>query len=462
MNTYKCKVCGNVFEAEEADSGRIECGICGAQGDNIAQEQHDQQVNRIVSDDKTHNTLAYPSDYLVVDPDIRFMDEIHEMSVSGRTLIEAMGVTDVNPSWDDIMILGGQLDPMPLMETEDVNTQTIIGKKALKPMVIETPVYVSHMSYGALSKESKEALAKGSAAAKTAVCSGEGGILPEEIDNSYKYIFEYIPHEYSVNDKNLKRADAIEIKIGQGTKPGIGGHLPGEKVTEEIGKLRGIEPGKNVIAPSKFPDINNKDDLKAKVDMLRKRSEGRPIGIKIAAERIEKDLAVCIYAEPDFITIDGRGGATAASPRLLRDATSVPTIYALYRARKFLDEAGSDIDLVITGGLRVSSDFAKALAMGADAVAIATSAMTAMACQQYRVCNTGKCPMGMATQDPILRARFDIDKSSKRLENFFNVTLEELKVYARICGKHDVHDLDTDDLCTINSEISNNTNIVHA
>lgn len=234
---------------------------------------------------------------------------------------------------------------------------------------------------------------------------GEGGILPEEMEAADKYIFEYVGNLYSVTPENLQNADAIEIKIGQGTKPGMGGHLPGEKVTEEIAKVRNKPVGQEITAPSRFPGINNKEDLKSLISQLKMASGGRPVGVKIAAGRIEKDLAFCVYAEPDFITIDGRGGATGSSPLLLRDSASVPTIYALYRARKYLDSIGSDISLIITGGLRVSSDFAKAIAMGADAVAVASAALMALGCQQYRICGTGMCPVGVATQDPELRAR---------------------------------------------------------
>lgn len=181
------------------------------------------------------------------------------------------------------------------------------------------------------------------------MCSGEGGILPEEMAAAHKYIFEYIPNLYSVTRENLRNADAIEIKIGQGTKPGMGGHLPGSKVTPEIAAIRNKPLGEDVISPSKFPDINTKEDLKALVTSLREESDGRPIGIKIAAGKLERDLEFCVFAEPDFITIDGRGGATGASPKLVRDATSVPTVYALYRARKYLDAVGAnDIALVIT------------------------------------------------------------------------------------------------------------------
>ena len=208
------------------------------------------------------------------------------MAVTGRSIGGAMSTQMSMPGWDDILLLGAQLNPPPLNDGEEVDTRTIIGKHAKKPMVLESPVYISHMSFGALSKEIKVALAKGSAMARTAMCSGEGGILPEEKEAAYKYIFEYIPNKYSVTDENLKTSDAIEIKIGQGTKPGMGGHLPGEKVTEEIAAIRGKKKGEDIQSPSKFPEIQSKEDLRAMVDMLRERSDGRPIGIKIAAGRI--------------------------------------------------------------------------------------------------------------------------------------------------------------------------------
>lgn len=294
------------------------------------------------------------------------------------------------------------------------------------------------------------------------MCSGEGGILPEEKAAADKYIFEYVPNRYSVTPENLRTSDAIEIKIGQGTKPGMGGHLPGDKVTREIASIRGKQVGQDIQSPSKFPDIRTREDLKELVYMLREASGGRPVGIKIAAGRIEKDLEVCVFAEPDFITIDGRGGATGSSPFFLRESTSVPTIYALYRARKYLDSVGSDIALIITGGLRVSADFAKAIAMGADAVAVASGALIAAGCQQYRICGTGMCPAGIATQDPSLRARLKMDAAAQRVANYLNVSLEELRTFARITGHRNLHDLSVDDLVTIDREISKHTNIPHA
>ncbi len=460
---YKCSICGYVYDEEKEGkpvSQLTECPICKQPPEKF--EAQPESEKKPVSVNVENLDLSYPKETRKMDSDYRYMKEIHEMAVTGKSAIEAMGTQRKMPNWDDVLVLGAQLNPMPLDEHAEVSLKTVIGKHAKKPMVLDMPVYISHMSFGALSRETKIALAKGSAAAGTAMCSGEGGILPEEKEAAHKYIFEYVPNLYSVTEENLKTSDAIEIKIGQGTKPGMGGHLPGEKVTPEIAKIRNKPLGKDVISPSKFPGINSAEDLKRLVNDLRMLSDGRPIGIKIAAGRIEKDLEFCVYAEPDFITIDGRGGATGASPAIIRDSTSVPTIYALYRARKYLDSIGSDIDLVITGGLRVSSDFAKAIAMGADAVAVASAAMVAAACQQYRICGTGMCPVGVATQDEKLRERLHIDTAAKRVENYLKCSAEELRTFARITGNADIHSLSTDDLCTISREISEHTNIPHA
>lgn len=457
---YRCSICGYILEAEQLPED-YECPLCHQKGrfepyssENLEQQEQPEQPKNL--------DLSYDSQIARQDETCRYMREIHEMAVSGKSLHSSMGTQMKMPGWDDILILGAQLDPLPLDDQEPVETRTVIGKHAKQPLVIENPVFISHMSFGALSKETKTALARGSAMAGSAMCSGEGGILPEEKAAADKYIFEYVPNRYSVTPENLRTSDAIEIKIGQGTKPGMGGHLPGDKVTREIASIRDKQVGQDIQSPSKFPDIRTREDLKELVYMLREASGGRPVGIKIAAGRIEKDLEVCVFAEPDFITIDGRGGATGSSPFFLRESTSVPTIYALYRARKYLDSVGSDIALIITGGLRVSADFAKAIAMGADAVAVASGALIAAGCQQYRICGTGMCPAGIATQDPSLRARLKMDAAAQRVANYLNVSLEELRTFARITGHRNLHDLSVDDLVTIDREISKHTNIPHA
>jgi glutamate synthase domain-containing protein 2/rubredoxin len=390
------------------------------------------------------------------------MADIHRMSATVESVIEPMRTRKDVIAWDDILIRGAQLARIPLNKEAEVKTRTVIGKRAAHPLVIETPVFITHMSFGALSREIKLALAKGSAAVKTAMCSGEGGILDDSLVSSHKYIFEYVPNQYSVTDENLQRVDAVEIKIGQSSKPGMGGHLPAAKVTEEIAAVRGFPVGEDIISPAHFEDITTPDELKSKVEWLRDKTGGKPIGIKLAAGHIEADLEVALHAGPDFITLDGRPGATGASPKIVKATTSVPTIFALHRARRFLDEKGADgVALIITGGLRVSSDFAKALAMGADAIAIGTSALMACACQQYRQCATGTCPVGVTTQNVELRSRLNVDISARKLENFLHVSTDELKTFARLTGNDDVHKLSIRDLCTVNSEISGHTDIEH-
>ena len=445
MAKYRCSVCGYVYDEDK--EGRpfdefAECPACRQPKDSFQKEE---------ASGGEKPECRY-----------RYMDAIKQMAATGGSPIEAMSTQMTVPGFDEILVLGAQLNPPPLDAGEEVNIRTVIGKHAKKPMVLEGPMYVSHMSFGALSKEAKTALAKGSAMAKTAMCSGEGGILPEEKAAAYKYIFEYVPNRYSVTPENLREADAIEIKIGQGTKPGMGGHLPGDKVTPEIARVRNKPLGKDVISPSKFDDINTKEELKELVKQLRISSEGRPVGIKIAAGKIEKDLEYCVFAEPDFITIDGRGGATGASPKIIRDATSVPSVYALHRARKYLDAAGADIDLIMTGGFRVSSDVVKAIAMGATAVAVASAAMVAAGCQQFRDCGSGKCPAGIATQDEELRSRFDGQAAAIRVGNYFKATFDEIRTFARITGHRDIHDLSLEDLCTVSRDIADYTDIMHA
>ncbi|MBN1432941.1 MAG: rubredoxin [Methanomicrobiaceae archaeon] len=390
------------------------------------------------------------------------MHIIHKISASGKPVIEPMRTKKNVPSWDEILIAGAQLAKIPKNSADPVNTRTIIGPNAKIPLIIETPLYITHMSFGALSREMKIALAKGSSAVKTAIGSGEGGILEEERNEAYRYIFEYVPNRYSVTRENMQSADAIEIKIGQSSKPGMGGEIPAEKATKEIASIRGFPEGTDIISPASFEDIRNSEDLKKKVNWLRQESGGKPIGIKLAAGNIEADMEVAVYANPDFITIDGRPGGTGAGDIIIKDATSIPTIYALHRARRYLDENGrKDISLVITGGLRLASDFTKAIAMGADAVAIGTAALMAAACQQYRMCNTGKCPVGVTTQNPNLRKRLKTDISAKKLENFLQVSTEELKDFARLTGHSSVHELSTNDLFTTSSEISDYTSIRH-
>lgn len=467
MAIYKCSVCDTEYDEDKEGKKWQEltddwsCHVC--ESGKTVWKIVDAARGPDVSEGQDKDTSGSDDDFRRLSDDLEvYMADIHEMAETGLSVIEPMRTKKPTPSWDDILIRGAQLATLPLNKDAPVSTKTTIGPMAKEPLIIEIPVYITHMSFGALSREAKIALAKGSAAVKTAMCSGEGGILPESLENSYKYIFEYVPNRYSVTEENLKKVDAVEIKIGQSAKPGMGGHLPGKKVTKEVADIRGFNEGEDIISPAHFDDITNRNQLKEKVSWLRELSGGKPIGIKFAAGHVEADLEVALYAEPDFITIDGRAGATGASPKMVKMATSVPTMYALYRAKKYLRERNiNSVSLLITGGFRVSSDFVKALAIGADAVAIGTAALMAIGCQQYRICHTGKCPMGITTQDPELRARLNIESAAKGLENFLKVSTEEIKDFARLTGKNVTHNFSIGDLCTTNSEISNYTDIEH-
>jgi glutamate synthase domain-containing protein 2/rubredoxin len=465
MSVYTCSVCGTVYDEEKEGTPWAElpgdwvCPVCGS--DKSLFDSGEPAAAKPAASAESGG--SYLGEWERASDDIEVhMKAIHRMAETGRSISEPMRAREFKPHWDDILIMGAQLAKLPLNEDVPVETETVIGPGAEVPLVLETPVYITHMSFGALSAEAKIALAKGSAGAGTATCSGEGGILAEEMLAAKKYIFEYVPNQYSVTDENLRAADAVEIKIGQSAKPGLGGHLPGNKVTAEISSIRGFPEGQDIVSPAHFADILTPGDLKKKVAWLREKTGGKPIGVKLAAGHIEADLEVALRAEPNFVTIDGRAGGTGSAPKFVKSSTSVPTVFALCRARRFLDEKGAkDVSLLATGGIRVPSDFAKALALGADAVAIGTAAMMAIGCQQYRVCNTGKCPVGITTHDPELRARFDVDKSAARLSNYLMAATRDLMDFARLTGHDSVHKLSVDDLRTVNSEISNHTPIKH-
>ncbi len=467
MAVYVCSVCDTEYDEDKeeirwndlpsdwvcpvCDSGKAFWRRTGAEPD-VSADSTESTREGVVRFEPAKSEDSHES----------YLADIHAMAATGSSIVEPMQTRKKTLSWDDILIQGAQLARIPLNHEEPVDTTTVIGPQAQQPLILATPIYISHMSYGALSREAKIALARGSKAIQTAIGSGEGGILPESKDDAYRYIFEYVPNRYSVTEENLQAADAIELKFGQSAKPGMGGHLPGNKVTREIAAIRGFSEGADIISPAHYEDITTREQLKEKVAWLREVSVGRPIGIKFAAGHIEADLAVALYAEPDFITLDGRAGGTGASPKYVKGAVGIPTPFALYRARKFLNENKAyHVSLVCTGGLRVSPDFAKALALGADAVAISTSALMAIGCHQYRICNTGKCPMGIATQDPELRARLDIDRAADQLHNFLRVSTDELQDFARLTGNSSVHGLSIGDLCTTSSEISDHTQIRH-
>ncbi|MFT6216295.1 MAG: glutamate synthase domain-containing protein 2 [Roseivirga sp.] len=377
---------------------------------------------------------------------------------------EAMGVDrNTLPKWEDIQFLPAQLSRRPLLDHESVATQTVIGKKAKKPLVLDIPIFVSDMSFGALSKEAKVALSKGAQMAGTGICSGEGGMLPDEQQNNDRYFYELASAQFGFSWDKLKTVQAFHFKGGQGAKTGTGGHLPGNKVTDEIAEVRGLKKGEDAISPATFPDFHGVADFKAFAEKVREVTGGIPVGFKIAASRIEDDIDFALAVGVDYIILDGRGGGTGAAPVILRNNINVPTIPALARARKHLDKRNAtDVSLVITGGLRVAEDFAKAMMMGADAIAVSNSALQAIGCLGMRACHTNNCPVGIATQKEDLRARIQIQVSAKQLANYFNATTDLMKVVARSCGHNDFSKFDWADLSTFNLDIHKLAGIPYA
>jgi len=387
--------------------------------------------------------------------------EIQKLSQTGKSENSAMSTLRKYPTLDTLVFRGAQLHKMPLNEDVEINTKTIIGKTAKQPLKLSMPFYVSHMSYGALSREAKIALAKGSALVGTATCSGEGGLLLDERKAAKKFIYELGTAAFSHKDESIKQAEAVEIKIGQGVKPGLGGHLPGHKVTDEIAKIRGLKKNQDSISPGRLSGLKNLNDLKQKVIHIKKITKGKPVGIKFASGHIEKDLEFALKAEPDFVTIDCRGGATGSSPTFLKDNVGIPPVFAIRRARKYLDKAKSDVTLCITGGFRTSADIAKAIALGADAVALATASLISIGCIQARICHTGNCPVGIATQNEQLRELLDTKKAVEGFVNFYSATNEELKIFGRTNGINDIHNLTLNDVVTDSNIVAKFTDIKH-
>lgn len=367
----------------------------------------------------------------------------------------AMGVPRVDlPRWDDIQILTAQFATRPLAEEAPVGTRLVIGPRARRPLELDIPLFVSDMSFGSLSREAKIALARGSARAGTGICSGEGGMLPEEQAANPRYLYELAAAKFGYDDALLDKIRALHFKGGQAAKTGIGGHLPGRKVTEEIARVRGLKPGQDAISPPAFVDLVTPGDFRGFADQVRERTGGIPIGFKLSANHIEADIDFALEASADYLILDGRGGATGAAPRLFRDHISVPTIPALVRARRHLDARGAgDVTLIITGGLRLPEDFIKALALGADGIALANSAIQAVGCIAARICHTNRCPSGVATQDPDLRRRLDVDEGAARLTRFLESSVALMQVMARACGHDHLGQFNRDDLTTWKREM---------
>jgi len=396
--------------------------------------------------------------------------EIHNLAKFGLSKtghhgpLDAMGVPlDQLPRWDDIQSLAAQFAKRPQADDADVGSELVIGPKAKKPLTLKIPLFVSDMSFGALSEEAKTAMARGAELAGTGICSGEGGMLPEEQQENSRYFYELASAKFGFEESLLERVQAFHFKGGQGAKTGTGGHLPGNKVVGKIAEVRNLAEGTPAVSPSRFEDLVTVQDFRAFADKVRSISGGIPIGMKLSANHIEKDIAFALEVGVDYIILDGRGGGTGAAPLIFRNHISVPTLPALARARHFLDRQGaSDVTLSITGGLRVAPDFVKALCLGADGVALANSAMQSIGCVGARMCHTNNCPAGVATQKPELRARLKVQQGAERLHRYLDASVELMKVLARGCGYDQLNQFNKDDITNWKKEVAELTGVEFA
>ena len=402
--------------------------------------------------------------------------DIHAKAELGRYRIRGFSTFQKVTHFDDLTFLSTGLTRFPLEGyKERCNTHTVIGSiRAANPLVLETPIYISGMSYGALSANAKTALGKGAAMVGTASCTGDGGMLQSERDASTKLIYQVLPSRYGFNPHHLVQAQAVEIVVGQGAKPGTGGMLMGVKVLDHIADMRDLPRGIDQRSPARHPDWLGPDDLAVKIEQLREATDWRvPIHVKLGACRVDDDVKLAAKAGADAIVIDSMVAGTGASAEVLIEHSGIPTVPAIVMAREALRELGlyGKVSLIASGGIRNGADVAKALALGADAVAIGIGALVALNCNkeipesdfineigvpagQCHHCHTGKCPVGITTQDPELTKRLDPDEAAERVANYLNSMTMEVALLTRSLGKGDVHSLEPEDLAALTIEAS--------
>ena len=383
--------------------------------------------------------------------------EIKYKAQVGKHRIRGCGTPRKLPHFDDLTFLPSQLTRMSIdTYREDCKTQTVLGARfAKKPLIIETPILISGMSYGALSKEAKTALAKATDIVGTSINNGEGGLLPEERDNSYKQVVQILPSRMGFTLRNIEAADALEIIVGIGAKPGLSGHLMASKITKDIAEFRQLPEGIDLHSHPRHGDIFGADDLCLKMEELRDVTDNEiPIFLKLAAGRVWEDVKIAVKAGVDGIVIDGAEGGTGAAPVVASNNLGIPTLPALVQAVRSLEDMGvkEEISLIVSGGIKDGADVAKALALGADAVAIGTGAMIAMGCVVCLRCHEGKCAFGIGTQDPELRRRLDIDEAAQQVANYIQAMTNEAIILAKAAGKTRLTSLEREDLRSLTLE----------
>ena len=403
------------------------------------------------------------------------INDIHIKSQLGRYRMRGMALMKKIPHWDDLTFLPGTLTRFVIEGyREKCETKTVIGPNCKNPIKLDIPIYITSMSFGALSYEAKTALARGATMAGSATCSGEGGMIPDERRYSQLWYYQCIQSRYGFNPHHAQLADGIEIFIGQGQKVGMGGHLMGQKVTDQVAEMRSLPAGIDQRSPARHPDWLGPDDLALKVEELRELTDNQvPIQLKLGAAKVYDDVRMAAKCNPDSIYLDCMEGSTGAGPHIAAANTGIPGIAAVREARRALDDVGKsgDVTLVFAGGIRDGADMAKALALGADAIAVGTGALIALNCNKdipeadfekevgveaglcYH-CHTGRCPVGVATQDPILRKRLNPDDAALRVYNYLHSMTLEAQLLARACGKTNIHSLEPEDLAALTMEAS--------
>ena len=399
--------------------------------------------------------------------------EIRRAAATGIYDIRGGGAKRKLPHFDDLLILGASMSRYPLEGyRESCNTSVTLGDRfAAKPLILDIPITIAGMSFGALSGNAKEALGRGATASGTSTTTGDGGMTEEERGHSSKLIYQYLPSRYGMNPNDMRRADAIEIVVGQGAKPGGGGMLLGQKISDRVAEMRNLPTGIDQRSACRHPDWTGPDDLEIKILEVREITGWeKPIYVKIGGARPFYDTTLAVKAGADVVVLDGMQGGTAATQDVFIEHVGQPTLACIRPAVKALQDLNMHrkVQLIISGGIRTGADVAKALALGADAVSIGTAALIALGDndpiweKEYERLGTkagcyddwheGTDPAGITTQDPILAARLDPVIGGERIKNYLKVMVLELQTLARACGKNDVRNLEPEDLCAITLE----------
>ncbi len=399
--------------------------------------------------------------------------EIHRAADRGLYYIRGAGARRAVPAFDDLVFLGASVSRYPLEGyRERCGTDVTIGARhASRPVELKIPITIAGMSFGALSANAKRALGLGASAMGTSTTTGDGGMTREEREASQTLVYQVLPSRYGMDPDHLRAADAIEVVVGQGAKPGGGGMLLGQKVTERVADMRTLPAGIDQRSACRHPDWTGPDDLAIKILELREITDWeKPVYVKVGATRTRYDVALAVKAGADAVVVDGMQGGTAATQEVFIEDVGIPTLPAVRLAVEALRELGvhREVQLIVSGGIRTGADVAKALALGADAVSIGMAALMALNCnaplylEDYEalgvrpgactLCQTGRCPVGVATQDPLLEARLDPEEGGRRVRNYLSTLTMECQTLARACGKSHVHNLEPEDLAALTVE----------